>query len=56
MGAGIWCTRHICRVTHTLAGPTHYGARLCVRDPAYMPGTTYNFGVMGRVGLVRGCK
>ena len=23
---------------------------------AYMPGTTYNFGVMGRVGLVRGCK
>ena len=42
-GAGIWCTRHICRVTHRLAGPTHCGARLCVRDSAYMSGTTYNF-------------
>ena len=41
--AGIWCTQHICQVTHTLTGPTHCGAHLCVRDTAYMPGTTYNF-------------
>ena len=41
--ASIWCTWHICQVTHILAGPTVCEARLCVRDPTYMPGTRYNF-------------
>ena len=29
--------------SHTLWGPPVCGTRLCVRDLAYMPGTTYNF-------------
>ena len=47
-GAGIWCTRHICRVTYTLASPTHCGAHLCVKDPAYMSVQHIIFGRKGR--------
>ena len=45
-GVSIWCTPHICWVTHTLVAPTMCGAHLCVRDPAYMPGIRYNFDII----------
>ena len=41
--SSIWCTWHICHVTHTLTDSTHCGAHLCVRDLVYTPGTAYNF-------------
>ena len=53
VGVNIWCTRRTCWVTHTLTSLTvyrtrlcvreYYRTRLCVRDPAYTPGTRFNF-------------
>ena len=39
-------TRHICRVSHTQMSPIACGARLYVRDQAYMPSTRYNFSIL----------